>query len=149
MPARVHGRVDAFAPGSDTAFELGGLQAPIDDVACRFVSGCGERGEVGGAVARCFVEDGVDSLSFGEEVGGAPHLQWCRGDAVEDELLVAAPFEAGGERVERVVRADRGGVGAVPHLRFDKPLRASRHFSLTIQDSGLMCIAVLAFRRRG
>ena len=101
----------AFAPGSGAAFELGDLEAPVDDVACRFVSGCDERSEVGGAVPRCFVQHRLDSVAFGEQVGGAPRVDRCRGDAVEGELLVAAAFEAGGEDVERVVGVHRSGRG--------------------------------------
>ena len=72
-----------------------------------------ERGEVARSIWRRLIEDRLDAPTFGDQVGGAPGLQRDRGDALESELLVAAAFEAGGEDVERVVRADRRRVWAV------------------------------------
>jgi hypothetical protein len=51
----------------------------------------------------------------------------CRGDVVERELLVAAAFEAGGEDVERVVRADGRDVGSVLEAEVELGRRRSGH----------------------
>jgi len=103
----------AFLPGAGSAFQLADLHAPVGDLAGCFAAGRGERGEVGGAVPRRFVQDGLDSFAFGEELGGAPCRGRCRGDAVERECFVAAALEARGEDVERVVGLDRRGCGAL------------------------------------